>query len=171
MEALQQLIDNIYQYSFLTNILPGAVLMITLKYFVGYDFIIDDNWFLTGVMFYFAGMVCNRFSSLLIKPLLEALHIVKPLPYKDYISGEKKDTKILTLNTDNNAYRAYIAVFCISLLAYLYKHLLSRINFFIDYQWPIVIVLLILLFVFSYRKQTKYIKDRIEANSRKDIQE
>lgn len=145
--------------------------MITLKYFVGYDFIIDDNWFLTGVMFYFAGMVCNRFSSLLIKPLLEALHIVKPLPYKDYISGEKKDTKILTLNTDNNAYRAYIAVFCISLLAYLYKHLLSRINFFIDYQWPIVIVLLILLFVFSYRKQTKYIKDRIEANSRKDIQE
>ena len=171
MEALQQLIDKLSQYSFLTNILPGAVLMITLKYFVGYDFIIDDNWFLTGVMFYFAGMVCNRFSSLLIKPLLEALHIVKPLPYKDYISGEKKDTKILTLNTDNNAYRAYIAVFCISLLAYLYKHLLSRINFFIYYQWPIVIVLLILLFVFSYRKQTKYIKDRIEANSRKDIQE
>ena len=171
MEALQQLIDKLSQYSFLTNILPGAVLMITLKYFVGYDFIIDDNWFLTGVMFYFAGMVCNRFSSLLIKPLLEALHIVKPLPYKDYISGEKKDTKILTLNTDNNAYRAYIAVFCISLLAYLYKHLLSRINFFIDYQWPIVIVLLILLFVFSYRKQTKNIKDRIEANSRKDIQE
>ena len=171
MEALHQLIDKISQYNFLTNILPGAVLIMTLKYFVGYNFIIDGNWFLTGVMFYFAGVVCNRFSSLLIKPMLEALHIVRPLPYKDYIAGEKKDTKILTLNTDNNAYRAYIAVFCISLLAYLYKHLLSRINFFIDYQWPIVIVLLILLFVFSYRKQTKYIKDRIEANSRKDIQE
>lgn len=32
MEALQQLIDKISQYSFLTNILPGAVLMIILKY-------------------------------------------------------------------------------------------------------------------------------------------
>ena len=168
MEALQQLIDKISQYSFLTNILPGAVLMIILKYIVGYDFIIEENWLLTGVMFYFSGIICNRFSSLLIKPLLEALHIVRPLPYKDYIAGERKDTKILTLNTDNNAYRAYIAVFCISLLAYLYKHLLCRMNFFIDYQWPIVIVLLILLFVFSYRKQTKYIKDRIEAVSEKD---
>ena len=168
MEALQQLIDKISQYSFLTNILPGAILMITLKYIVGYDFIIEENWFLTGVMFYFSGIICNRFSSLLIKPLLEALHIVRPLPYKDYINGEKKDTKILTLNTDNNAYRAYIAVFCILLLAYLYKHLLCRMNFFIDYQWPIVIVLLMLLFVFSYRKQTKYIKDRIEAVSEKD---
>lgn len=168
METLQQLIDKISQYSFLTNILPGAILMITLKYIVGYDFIIEENWFLTGVMFYFSGIICNRFSSLLIKPLLEALHIVRPLPYKDYINGEKKDTKILTLNTDNNAYRAYIAVFCILLLAYLYKHLLCRMNFFIDYQWPIVIVLLMLLFVFSYRKQTKYIKDRIEAVSEKD---
>lgn len=165
MEALKQLIDKLSQYSFLTNILPGAVLVVVLKYVVGYDFIIDRNWFLTGVMFYFAGMVCNRFSSLLIKPLLEALHIVKPLPYKDYIIGEKRDTKVITLNTDNNAYRAYIAVFCIALLAYLYKHILCRIGFFLDYQYIILIVLLIILFVFSYRKQTKYIRERIETNS------
>ena len=84
METLKQLIDKLSQYSFLTNILPGAVLVVVLKYVVGYDLIIYGNWFLTGVMFYFAGMVCNRFSSLLIKPLLEAMHIVKPLPYKDY---------------------------------------------------------------------------------------
>lgn len=165
METFQQLIDKLSQYSFLTNILPGAVLIIVLKYIVGYDIIIDGNWFLTGVMFYFAGMVCNRFSSLLIKPLLEALHIVKSLPYKTYIEGEKKDKKIITLNTDNNAYRTYIAVFCISLLAYFYRRILCQIDFFVDYQYVILIILLIVLFVFSYRKQTKYIRERIEADS------
>lgn len=165
METFQQLIDKLSQYSFLTNILPGAVLIIVLKYIVGYDIIIDGNWFLTGVMFYFAGMVCNRCSSLLIKPLLEALHIVKSLPYKTYIEGEKKDKKIITLNTDNNAYRTYIAVFCISLLAYFYRRILCQIDFFVDYQYVILIILLIVLFVFSYRKQTKYIRERIEADS------
>ena len=66
MEVIKLLVDKLSQYNFLTNILPGTVLCLILKH-IGYDIIPFENLYLTGIVFYFIGMVNNRFSSLIIE--------------------------------------------------------------------------------------------------------
>lgn len=52
----------------------------------------------------------------------------------------------------------------ISLIALLYKTLSYKIIFLVQYQDVILLVCLLVLFGFSYRKQTNYIRKRVEAN-------
>lgn len=164
MEILKLLIDKLSQYNFLTNIIPGTVLCIVLNYLVGYDMFVNEDWYLMGIVFYFVGMVNNRFGSLVVEPLLKYSHFVKFAPYTDFVTAEKKDAKITTLSMENNVFRSYISVFVLSLLAYGFKFGMSIINPCQNTQNVLLIIMLLLLFAFSYRKQTKYVKNRVESN-------
>ena len=64
MNIIQIIIDKLSQYNFLTNILPGTVLCLMIEYVVGYH-IINDDIYLSFIMFYFVGMVNSRFGSLI----------------------------------------------------------------------------------------------------------
>ena len=168
MESLNLLIDKLSQYNFLTNVLPGTVLCIVLKYFVGYNLFVAEDWYLSGMVFYFVGMVNNRFGSLVVEPLMKLTHFVKFAPYTDFVKSEKKDTKISILSMENNVFRSYLSVFILSLLAYCYKYGLATICPHQISKEPILLILLLLLFAFSYRKQTKYVRKRVEANVSKE---
>lgn len=163
MEALKFLVDKLSQYEFLTNILPGTVLCLILKH-SGYDIISFDNWYLTGVVFYFVGMVNNRFGSLVVEWICKKSRFITFTPYESFVMAEKKDSKITTLSMENNIVRSYISVFVLSLIALFYKTLSSEFIFFSRYQDVILLVCLLVLFGFSYRKQTDYIRKRVEAN-------
>lgn len=52
MEILKLVIDKLSQYNFLTNILPGTVMCVILKYLVGYD-LIPDDYYQAGIVFLF----------------------------------------------------------------------------------------------------------------------
>ena len=81
MDGLKIFVEKLSQYNFLTNILPGTILCMILTYCVGYNFLISDNWYLQGVVFYFIGIVNNRFGSLVIENLLKKLRLVKEVLY------------------------------------------------------------------------------------------
>lgn len=165
METLKLLIDKLSQYNFLTNILPGTVLCIVLKYLVGYEIFISEDWYLMGIVFYFVGMVNNRLSSLVVEPILKCTHFVNFAPYNDFVNAEKKDAKVSTLSMENNVFRSYVSVFVLSLLAYGYKYGFNAVCPCQMSQELLLIILLLVLFAFSYRKQTKYVKKRVEANT------
>lgn len=164
MDILKLLIDKLSQYNFLINIIPGTVLCIVLNYLVGYDVFVSEDWYLMGIVFYFVGMVNNRFGSLVVEPLLKYSHFVKFAPYKDFVAAEKKDAKITTLSMENNVFRSYISVFVLSLLAYGFKFGMSIIDPCQNTQKALLLIMLLLLFAFSYRKQTMYVKNRVELN-------
>lgn len=168
MEKIRLLIDKLSQYNFLTNILPGTVLCIVLKYLVGYELFISEDWYLMGIVFYFVGMVNNRFSSLVVEPILKCTHFVNSAPYKDFVNAERKDTKVTTLSMENNVFRSYVSVFVLSLLAYGYKYGFNTICPCQMNKELLLIILLLLLFAFSYRKQTKYVRERVETNKTKE---
>lgn len=163
MDGLKLLIDKLSQYNFLTNILPGSVLCVILKFWIGYDFISGFDWYVQGVIFYFVGMVNNRFGSLVLEWLLRLIKFVKFAPYKDFVLAEKKDSKITTLSMENNIFRTYLSVMIMSLLAYLYKTIENSCVWIEDNSILIVLIFLAILFAFSYRKQTKYVKERVEV--------
>ncbi len=161
MEGLKSIIDKLSQYNFLTNILPGTVLCIILKYFVGYDFITENKWYLQGVIFYFVGMVNNRFGSLVVEYLCKKIKLVNFSEYSDFVKAVQKDKKIEVLSMDNNVYRSYISVLLLVLIFTLYKWLSNQWPILGKYQLVILIVALLILFVMSYRKQAQYVKNRV----------
>ena len=95
--------------------------------------------------------------------MYKKLGIINTADYKDFIAASKKDSKIEALSSKNNMYRTFIAV--------LVLYAIWRIVDWIVVIYPILrpwfirigVVLLILLFSFSYRKQTKYVFDRINT--------
>ena len=168
MDAIKAIIEKISNYNILTNIIPGAVLCVILRYLVGYDLFAGNNWFVLGVLFYILGVINNRISSLVIGPFLTWIKFVKPFSYKEFIKTENVDPKVTVLSTENNVFRSYIAVFCLSLLVLLYKTVLSKWAFLSDNINLVVLVILVILFAFSYRKQTKLLSQRIAINQRLD---
>ena len=166
MELGKMIIDKLSQYNFLTNILPGTVLCLLLHYLVGYNLLLSD-YYLAGILFYFAGIVNSRLGSLVVEPLLKRLKILVFAPYSDFVKAEKQDTKLTVISQENNTYRSYVSVMFIVLLAYLYKITLANIEVVANNEIVILLALLIVLFVCSYRKQTNFVRERVEANLKK----
>ena len=164
MEGIKTLIDKLSQYNFVTNILPGTMLCLMLKHIVGYDLFVTNEWYQMGIIFYFVGMVNNRFSSLVIELTMKKTKIVKFSNYKEFIDEKKKDSKITVLSMENNVFRSYISVCTISLIASLFKLIADNVNWIDEWKMQFLLVALLLLFMLSYRKQTSYVRERVEAN-------
>lgn len=161
MEILKLVIDKLSQYNFLTNILPGTVLCIILKYLVGYD-LIPDDYYQAGIVFYFVGMVNSRVGSLVIEPILKAISWVKFAPYSEFLRAEKEDAKLTILSQENNVFRSYISLMFISILGYIYKNCSLDLRLSLNNESLVLIVILFVLFLFAYKKQTSFVRKRVE---------
>lgn len=165
MDVLKLVIDKLSQYNLLTNILPGTVLCIVLAYCIGYNTLITDNLYLQGVVFYFAGIVTNRFGSLIVEPFLKKIRILKFVPYKDYVKAEKADGKIEILSTENNVFRSYTSLCVLAILALAFRIVEDNTGWLkncdCEYKMMALFVLLLTIFLCSYRKQTSYVNKRI----------
>lgn len=166
MEIIKILIDKLSQYNFLTNILPGTVLCIIMKYLVGYN-LIPDDYYQEGIVFYFVGIVNSRVGSLIIEPILKAISWVKFAPYPEFLQAEKEDSKLTILSQENNVFRSYISVMFISIVGYIYKNYsIDWWHFFSD-EPLVLIISLLFLFLFAYKKQTSFVRKRVENTIKK----
>ena len=163
MELGKLILEKLSQYNFLTNILPGTVLCIVLRYLVGYDLLLADTY-LAGILFYFVGMINSRVSSLVVEPFLKWTKWLVFAPYSDFVKAEQKDAKVTLISQENNTYRSYVSVMFISLVAYLYKNYLTVFAFIKDNETIILLIIIGFIFMCAYRKQTNYVRKRVEAN-------
>jgi apolipoprotein N-acyltransferase len=116
-----------------------------------------------GIVFYFAGLVNGRFSSMFIEWLLvRKLKWIKFAPYSDFVEAEKTDSKITTLSRENNTYRAYISVCFLSILCWVYRLITDCPDVKVIVGVSLLLLSLLVLFVLSYRKQTNYVRRRVE---------
>ncbi|MBP6755318.1 MAG: hypothetical protein KA210_04160 [Bacteroidia bacterium] len=161
---MKEILDKISSYNLFNYLLPGILFVCISKKFTDYNFI-QDNDFIGALLYYFIGMVISRFGSLFIEPILKKISFLKFADYKSFVSASKKDEKIEVFSEVNNTYRTITAMFVILLLLKLYNH------FQVSWAIPqnattlILVVLILLMFLFSYRKQTNYITKRIDANN------
>lgn len=161
MEALAAVFGKISNYNILNNLIPGAILCVVFKYLVGYDFMSVGTIELI-VIFYFAGMVNSRIGSLILEPILKKVKWVTFRDHHSFVEAEQKDKKINSLVEVNNIYRSMISVAFTALLVKLYYGgVEQQWNFGNVTEW-ILLVALLLLFAFAYRKQTKYIVSWID---------
>ena len=161
MEALAALFGKISNYNILNNLIPGAILCVVFKYLVGYNFMSVGTLELI-VIFYFSGMINSRIGSLIFEPLLKKIKWVQFRNHHSFVEAEQKDKKINSLVEVNNMYRSMVSIAFTSLIVKLYY-------VGVELQWDfgnvsewILLVALLLLFAFAYKKQTKYIVSRID---------
>lgn len=164
---MNEILDKISSYNIFNYLLPGTLFSFSAELTTRYKFVQDD--LIIGLfLYYFVGLVISRVGSILIEPLFEYLGLVKFAKYEDYLKAVKRDNLIETLSESNNMFRSLISMFAclLVLIAYEYfENFYPQISVFTPY---LIIGLLVLLFVLSYRKETNYIAKRIEAANKSD---
>ena len=157
---MKELIDKISSYNLFNILLPGILFVIIIEKFTTYS-LIQENIIIGVFLYYFIGLIISRFGSLVIEPLLKLIRFLKFAKYEDYISAEHNDPKIKVLLETNNTYRTIISLIILLLLSKLYEYIESMIPIIKNYNLYFLIVLILIIFLCSYRKQTNYIRRRV----------
>ncbi len=166
-EILAQIVEKISSYNIVNNLYPGILFVYVLKIMFGTN-LLSNNWFENLIVFYFVGMVLSRIGSIVIEPVMKKIKIIKYAPYQDYVKASSIDPLVGTLSETNNTYRTLLSTF---ICAFVYKLgapinevcLKNKITFLQENKDWILLTVLILLFVFSYVKQTSYVRKRVES--------
>lgn len=167
---MEKFIEKISKYHILVNLIPGLVFLYSIDllgiYYLNTENIIQD--FFVG---YFVGMTLSRIGSLIIEPIFKKIKIVIYAPYSEYLKASSEDTKISELLEDNNMYRTFIATLIMILLLEVGHHI-PKISSFLhtSYAGIVSIVILLILYVLAYRKQTSYIRKRVNKVNGKSIE-
>jgi len=156
---LDKLLEKLTSYNLFNYLLPGIIFSVLLEKTTSYS-IIHKDILIEAFLAYFIGLIISRVSSLVVEPLLKKIKFVKFAEYEDYVLASGSDKKIELLSELNNMYRVFISLFFILTTIVLYEKFLQDI--LVGYTSYIVIIGLLILFLFSYRKQTSYITKRIE---------
>lgn len=158
---MKEIIEKLSSYHILNYLLPGTVFVIFANKFTNYNFFVD-NTILAFFLFYFIGLAISRVGSLILDPIYKKTGLIIMLPYDDYLSAQKKDPQLDVLSEANNMFRSLSSTFFLLLLLKLWQNLELRVDFLrVNHYWVLIITLL-LLFMFSYQKQTNYITSRIK---------
>lgn len=161
---MNDLLKQISSYNLFNYLLPGATFSILAEQATTADVTVEPI-FAAFFFYYFVGMIISRVGSLVIEPLSRKTGFVTFAPYGEFIAASKKDQKIELISETNNVYRSITAV-GICLIIYIVGFNISELMHLSTVVRYLVLGMAIsVLFAFSYRKQTSYVKKRIAANS------
>lgn len=161
---MKDLIDKLTTYNIFNYLFPGVLFVVLAKAITDYNFIQENN-LLGAFLYYFIGMTISRFGSVIIEPILKKINFLKFRDYKEYVKASKLDLKIELLSEVNNTYRTLISMLILLLLLKLYRCCSLRLEISDTFSFIILVVIITVLYLFSYRKQTTYITKRIDANN------
>lgn len=162
---MKDLLDKLSSYNIFNYLLPGIIFVVLCKALTSFSFVQQD--IILGVfLYYFIGLIISRIGSLVIEPFLKWVKFVRFASYSDFVSASKADDKLDILSESNNMYRTFCSLFFLLIFVKMYEQVSSTFPVVGDWNAEILIVGLLLLFCFSYRKQTQYITKRIETTTR-----
>jgi len=161
---MNELLGKITSYNLFNYLLPGVLFVVILDKFTSFSFI-QENIVIGAFVYYFAGLIISRFGSLILEPVLKKLSFIRFAEHQDFVSSSKQDPKVETLLEASNMYRTFTAMFFLLLLFKLYNFLSVKFPILNELSIYILVALLLVMFLFSYRKQTGYISKRVKVNN------
>jgi len=158
---MKDLLDKLSSYNLFNYLLPGTIFAAGVESISDYTFR-QSNILVEAFVYYFIGLVISRVGSLIVEPLFKATKFVRFAPYKDFVRACSSDAKIELLSEQNNTLRTLCALF-VALPGF---KLLDVIATKLALSQPAAMLFgfafLLVLFAFAYRKQTEYVKKRVE---------
>jgi len=164
---MKEIIDKISSYNLFNYLFPGIIYVVLLKELTDYD-LIQENNFIGAFLYYFIGLVISRFGSLVIGEILKSkkLKFIKFTDYPEYIFASDKDNKIELFSEVNNMYRTIISMLVLLLIGKGYQSLNDYFQFSTNTSFTLLIISLLILFIFSYKKQTGFVVKRVETRNK-----
>ena len=164
---MEKIFDKLSSYGILNNLIPGIFFCYLLQYVNGINLQSDsiiENLFI----YYLCGMVISRIGSLVIAPLAKKSGLVRYANYADYLRASEVDERINVLLEANNLYRTISASILLVFIVSVYSFVTQKLCFMLFLTPYLVATLLLLLFLLSYRKQTTFIRKRVEHAVRRE---
>jgi hypothetical protein len=158
---MKELLDKISSYNIFNYLFPGIVFALAADYLTSTS-LVQENILEGLFLYYFLGLVISRIGSLVIEPILKKIRFINFADYSSFVQASKKDEKIELLSEVNNTYRTLISTFFLLLLLVIYDNF---INITGDTSNYLLIIFLLIVFLFSYRKQTTFIVKRIKGGN------
>jgi len=160
---MKELLDKLSSYNIFNYLFPGVIFAVIANKITHYSFTRPDV--LSGAfLYYFIGLVISRFGSLVLEPLLKRFSFVKLEDYRDLALADKKDQKIDVLLEASNVYRTLTALCLGLLLLKVYEQIEYRLPVLRDHVIIAIVAILLVVFLFAYRKQTNYVTERIKVD-------
>jgi len=164
---MSDFMKQLSSYNLFNNLLPGVVFCVLISQLFPVSLIQKD--IVTGVFFYyFVGLVIGRLGSIVIEPILKKIKFISFSSYSEYLTASKVDPKIETLSETNNMYRAMLSMALAIVIAAIHFYLSDEYTNYLVYSKYILVSGLLMIFGWSYRKQTQYVKSRVENNQTKE---
>ena len=176
-ELLKNITEKISSYNILNNLFPGIVFCNIVDQSTRFSFV-HDNILENLFIYYFVGMIISRIGSIFVEKWLRTIKIknkktknkeplLKFAPYDKYVDASENNTFIKTLSETNNTYRTIIAMVILILVVKLYDWFIYDVVQLLgemgnNLVFVIICLITIILFVYSYKKQTDYIRNRVE---------
>ena len=176
-DITKSLLEKISSYDIFNNLFPGVIFCNIVEQNTRISFSTGEIW-KDLFMYYFCGMIISRIGSIFVEKILKSIKkknkqtlekesFLKFAAYKDYIKATVNDTFIRVISEINNVYRTIIAVFILVLTAkvydcFIYDYIHSCGEIGNNLVFVIVCLIITILFVYSYKKQTDYIRNRVE---------
>ncbi len=155
------LISKLSSYNIFNYLLPGIVYVAIISMITDYN-LQQENLLIAGFLYYFIGLVISRIGSLVVEPVAKKCKIVVFSPYKDFVKASASDSKLEILSEANNTYRTLSALFLVILVTKLFEIASERWEVSSSgTSWALLLGLLA-LFICAFRKQSNYIKERVE---------
>jgi hypothetical protein len=154
--------NKLSSYNIFNYLLPGVLFSFITDRFIGYPLLLSDLFY-GAFLYYFVGLMISRFGSLVLEPTLKKMKIITFVPYSDFVLVERNDEKLGNLSEVNNMYRTLASMIILLILLRCYKALAHFWNLLNNIDIIFFLVLLLIVFVISYRKQTSYITKRINT--------
>jgi len=160
---VKELMEKISTYNIFNYLFPGAIFVVILNGVVGIN-LYQDNLVLGFFVYYFIGLIISRVGSLIVEPLLKKTGFVVFADYDDYVEASKKDEKIDLYSEINNMYRTVMSLIALIMFAMMYKAWADNLSLG---SWSLgtwlSLMLLLVIFLFSYKKQTLYVVKRVNS--------
>lgn len=159
------IINKLSSYNIFNYLLPGTLFAGIGSQISSYS-LIETNLLVAPFLYYFYGLIISRIGSLVIEPVLKKLGFLKYADYDAYVAASRDDASLDRLSEVNNMYRTLcslllvlglLAVFDTMAQAYPVVEMVAR------YLGALA---LLVMFLFSYRKQAQYIAKRVAVNEK-----
>lgn len=158
---MKELLDKLSSYNIFNFLVPGIVFSVVADELTRYEFIKND--LIVGAFFYyFIGLVISRIGSLVIEPILNFSGFIKKSNYSDFIKASNEDPKIELLSEVNNSYRTFCSLFICLIVTKAFEVMSNSFRQINDISTELVVILLFFLFLFSHKKQAKFINERVK---------
>lgn len=159
---MKDLLEKLSSYSIFNYLFPGVLVAVFGTAVSSFDLLPSD--IVVGVfLYYFYGLVVSRIGSLVLEPILKRVGVVQFASYADFVTASRIDEKLDVLSEQNNVYRTLASTFlCLTLLG-LADWILARLPTLSAYRVQTAVLLLLALFIWSYRKQSDYVSARVKA--------